>query len=284
MLTDRLIQAAKDGDYSAARFAPVEARIRSNFAYFDRLVSCSYISFSNYELWNAWHRIWMVGSVRGGAGLLEIVGRWLSTGDPAAFALCEQAPHAGMQASELPQYKALFDAAAGEVEAVGDHRRSPAEATSRRSRGACRRRPRAGSGRSRCCAARAPPSEVSRIARYGALPRILLEIILGNATWLQVPEVRRALLANPRLGTDQILKVLRLTARHELRLAAIQTAYPHAVRQAAKLLLRGEGSARVPHCRSVRPDLLRRSPSASRPACRFAPVAESALARRRRLG
>ncbi len=87
---------------------------------------------------------------------------------------------------------------------------------------------------------RLTPPEVSRIARYGSLPRVLLEIILGNATWLQVPEVRRALLANPRLGTDQILKVLRLTPRHELRLAASQTAYPHAVRQAAKLLLRSE--------------------------------------------
>jgi hypothetical protein len=87
---------------------------------------------------------------------------------------------------------------------------------------------------------RLTPPEVSRIARYGALPRVLLEIILGNATWLQVPEVRRALLTNPRLGTDQIAKVLRLTPKHELRLAAIQTAYPHAVRQAARLLLRGE--------------------------------------------
>ncbi len=87
---------------------------------------------------------------------------------------------------------------------------------------------------------RLTPPEVSRIARYGSLPRVLLEIILGNATWLQVPEVRRALLVNPRLGTDQVLKVLRLTPRHELRLAAIQTAYPHAVRQAARLLLRGE--------------------------------------------
>jgi hypothetical protein len=87
---------------------------------------------------------------------------------------------------------------------------------------------------------RLTPPEVSRIARYGALPRVLLEIILGNATWLAVPEVRRALLANPRLGTDQILKVLRLTPKYELRLAASQTAYPQAVRQAARLLLRSE--------------------------------------------
>jgi hypothetical protein len=82
--------------------------------------------------------------------------------------------------------------------------------------------------------------EVARIARYGSLPRVLLEQIVGNNAWLQVPEVRRALLSNPRLGTDQIMKVLRLTPKHELKLAAIQTAYPHAVRNAAKMLLRGD--------------------------------------------
>lgn len=87
---------------------------------------------------------------------------------------------------------------------------------------------------------RLTPPEVSRIARYGSLPRVLLEIIVGNNAWLQVPEVRRALLSNPRLGTDQIVKVLRLTPKHELKLAAIQTAYPATVRQVAKMMLRGD--------------------------------------------
>jgi hypothetical protein len=82
--------------------------------------------------------------------------------------------------------------------------------------------------------------EVSRIARYGSLPRILLEIIVGNNAWLQVPEVRRALLSNPRLATDHIMKVLRLMPKHELKLTAVQSVYPHAVRNVAKLLLRGD--------------------------------------------
>ncbi|HET7499381.1 MAG TPA: hypothetical protein VFK02_00195 [Kofleriaceae bacterium] len=89
---------------------------------------------------------------------------------------------------------------------------------------------------------RLTPPEVARIARYGSLPRVLLEIIVGNNTWLQVPEVRRALLSNARLGTDQIMKVLRLLPRHELRLAAIQTAYPFAVRNAARQLMRTGGA------------------------------------------
>ena len=80
--------------------------------------------------------------------------------------------------------------------------------------------------------------EVARIARMGLLPRTLLEVIVGNGTWLQVPEVRRALLANPKLSPEQIMRVLRHVPKHELKLAAVQTAYPHAVRDAAKRLLR----------------------------------------------
>ena len=83
--------------------------------------------------------------------------------------------------------------------------------------------------------------EVARIARMGALPRPLIEIIVGNGAWLQIPEVRRALLSNPRLGVDQITKVLRLMPKHELKLATMQTAYPMAVRDTARRLMKEAG-------------------------------------------
>jgi hypothetical protein len=83
--------------------------------------------------------------------------------------------------------------------------------------------------------------EVARIARMGALPRPLMEIILANGGWLQIPEVRRALLTNPRLGVDQIQKILRMLPKHELKLAAMQTAYPFGVRDVAKRMLKEQG-------------------------------------------
>jgi hypothetical protein len=83
--------------------------------------------------------------------------------------------------------------------------------------------------------------EVARIARMGALPRPMIEMIVGNGAWLQIPEVRRALLSNPRLATDQVLRILRLLPKHELKLAAIQTAYPMPVRDAARRMLRELG-------------------------------------------
>jgi hypothetical protein len=82
--------------------------------------------------------------------------------------------------------------------------------------------------------------EVARIARMGTLPRIQLETIVNNGGWLQIPEVRRALLSNPRLGTDQIMRVLRLMPKHELKVASTATAYPFAVRDQAKRMLRDD--------------------------------------------
>lgn len=83
--------------------------------------------------------------------------------------------------------------------------------------------------------------EVARIARMGALPKPLLELIVGNGSWLQVPEVRRALLGNPRLAPEMIGRVLRLLPRHELKLVPAQLAYPAPVRDVARRMLKEQG-------------------------------------------
>jgi hypothetical protein len=85
---------------------------------------------------------------------------------------------------------------------------------------------------------RLTPPEAARIARMGALPQPLLEIILANRAWLSAPIVRRALLANRRLTRDGIMTVLRATPKSELRLMPKQMGYPPAVREAAAKLLK----------------------------------------------
>ena len=62
--------------------------------------------------------------------------------------------------------------------------------------------------------------------------------LYGAARVPYTEKVRRALLSNPRMGLDQIMRVLRLLPKHELKLAAIQTAYAFAVRDAARKMLR----------------------------------------------
>ena len=78
--------------------------------------------------------------------------------------------------------------------------------------------------------------EILRIARTPRLPRHLVETITGNAAWLAVSALRRALLMNPRVTGAALDKVLRATPRAELTVISKQSVYPMAVRQAIKKL------------------------------------------------
>lgn len=81
--------------------------------------------------------------------------------------------------------------------------------------------------------------EVARIAQMGSLPFPLIELIVSNPAWLTGPQVRRALLRNPRLPGEAVQKILRAMPRPELQMASKQTAYPAPVRDAARRMLRG---------------------------------------------
>jgi hypothetical protein len=86
--------------------------------------------------------------------------------------------------------------------------------------------------------ARITVPEVARLAKMGTMPRPLLELIVGNPAWLQVPQIRRALLANPRLSPEMIQKVLAALPRDELQSVPQASAYPTAVRMAAKAMVK----------------------------------------------
>ncbi|HMI94114.1 MAG TPA: hypothetical protein VK509_22225, partial [Polyangiales bacterium] len=79
--------------------------------------------------------------------------------------------------------------------------------------------------------------EVARIARKGSVPRPLIELIVENNAWIQSPLVRRALLSNPRVSAEGILKLLRITPRHELKVIYKTTTYSTQVREAARKVL-----------------------------------------------
>jgi hypothetical protein len=79
--------------------------------------------------------------------------------------------------------------------------------------------------------------EVARIARKGTMPRPLLEFIVDNNAWVQAAIVRRALLGNPRVSGEAIMKLLRITPKHELRVIHKTTTYSTQVREAARKVL-----------------------------------------------
>jgi tetracycline 7-halogenase / FADH2 O2-dependent halogenase len=56
-----LLDALADGDYGEERFAHLETLGQSVLDFADRLVNCSFIAWSNFDVWNAWLRVWAIG-------------------------------------------------------------------------------------------------------------------------------------------------------------------------------------------------------------------------------
>ncbi|MGH3822694.1 MAG: NAD(P)/FAD-dependent oxidoreductase, partial [Pseudonocardiaceae bacterium] len=119
-LAHRLIKATRQKDFSTSNFEYVGTWVKRVFAYYDQLVTCSYIAFRDFELWNAWHRVWMVGTLYSGNPVLQALVRFEAHGDPAVFEQLERPPYRGLQAIDYPEYWKLFTSAVSEMKVVRD--------------------------------------------------------------------------------------------------------------------------------------------------------------------
>jgi len=81
---------------------------------------------------------------------------------------------------------------------------------------------------------RISPPEVARMARKGALPKALADVITSNPAWIGSPEIRRALLTNPRVAGAALERVLAACGKRDLEAIASQGVYPMGTRQAAR--------------------------------------------------
>ncbi|MEM9538588.1 MAG: tryptophan 7-halogenase [Cyanobacteria bacterium P01_E01_bin.42] len=61
-LAARLMKSLSTQDYSVEPFLELEQLQQKLLDYNDDLVNCSYISFASFDLWDAWRRIWILGS------------------------------------------------------------------------------------------------------------------------------------------------------------------------------------------------------------------------------
>lgn len=84
-LTCRLLDAVREDDFSVERFAYVEKLEQGLLDHNDELVANSYTSFQDYDLWNAFFRIWAIGQIYSTLELSQAFGKYLDTHDESVF-------------------------------------------------------------------------------------------------------------------------------------------------------------------------------------------------------
>ncbi|HTQ80802.1 MAG TPA: FAD-dependent oxidoreductase, partial [Thermoanaerobaculia bacterium] len=124
-----LLRALAEDDFSLDRFEPVDRLQQALLDHNDRLVASSYTAFRDFALWNAWYRIWVVGTFYGWLRLNRFHSLWEKTQQEGVFAglLAQRWP--GYLCPGFAPFAALFDAAADLLERVEAGALSPAQAT-----------------------------------------------------------------------------------------------------------------------------------------------------------
>jgi len=130
-LADRLLDALADDDFAVERFEYLERLQQSTFDYNDRLVNSAFISFSDFDLWNAWFRVWALGVVSTEVQLFWPLQKYRFFKDPGALAPFKSPAYPGLLFGHHKGFKELFEDAATTVESFEAGRVSAADATRR---------------------------------------------------------------------------------------------------------------------------------------------------------
>ncbi|MCZ4556782.1 FAD-dependent oxidoreductase [Rhodococcus maanshanensis] len=81
----RIIDAARDGDWSTTRFVDVDAIQQRMFDMHDDLAYASYVAFRDYGMWNAMIRVWDTYSFYAAATLEHALGKFMLHRDSSVF-------------------------------------------------------------------------------------------------------------------------------------------------------------------------------------------------------
>jgi FADH2 O2-dependent halogenase len=105
-LVPRLLQALAADDFDLERFEPIETLHRRMIRYNDRLVSGSFAAWRDFDLWNAWVRVWAFGTIVTEFRVMRALTDYTATGDPSHLdgALTDPA----FSTLEDPEYAAFF--------------------------------------------------------------------------------------------------------------------------------------------------------------------------------
>jgi FADH2 O2-dependent halogenase len=124
-----LLKALDDDDFSLERFEYMDRLQQAQLDHNDKLVGSSYAAFADFDLWNAWYRVWVIGAFYGWLRLSRRYQKWEESGDITWLETLEEPRWYGSLSPDLEPYAELFAASTDIMAEVEAGVRTPAQAT-----------------------------------------------------------------------------------------------------------------------------------------------------------
>jgi hypothetical protein len=130
-LAHRLIAASRANDWSTERFQALDQLTQTLITSHDRLAHGSFIAFRDFDLWNAWYRVWALGGFYSSLRYRRAHMHYRRTGDTRFLDELENHQYFGTPSPEVREYQDVFVSAYGIVVDVEAGRTTIAEAVPR---------------------------------------------------------------------------------------------------------------------------------------------------------
>jgi FADH2 O2-dependent halogenase len=99
----RLLDAIREDDFAVERFEPVQRLEQGQLDFNDNLVANAYAAFADFDLWDAWCRVWALGQFLATMEINRAYAKFLNSHDLGVLEPLERiAPHGA-----LPEYEPL---------------------------------------------------------------------------------------------------------------------------------------------------------------------------------
>ena len=125
----RLLDAIRDDDFSASRFAYIEKMNKAIVQRNDELVSACYTSFRDFDLWNAMLRAWIMGQGTHEVRVIFAHLKFLETKQDRYIAELEEARHPGLLMPVLDTYAEFWSQTMATMDQVAAGNMSSAAAS-----------------------------------------------------------------------------------------------------------------------------------------------------------
>lgn len=112
-LIPRLDDMLREDNFSRDELAPINDNFQRNLDYCDRMVANAFQSFQDFDLWDAWFRVWVAGNFAGTAFNGTLYLQYNDTNDQAWLERRNEWPFTGVLGSGFDPNRELFEAADG---------------------------------------------------------------------------------------------------------------------------------------------------------------------------
>ncbi len=127
-LASKLITSVKNDDFSLEQFTPMNESFSQRLEFYDTLIGGAFVAFQDYDLWDAWFRLWSMSNFIGTLMNFSLYFQFIASKDKNTLKQAYQSPYNGVLANGFKPHKVVLDKAFELIKQVKEEKLCPKQA------------------------------------------------------------------------------------------------------------------------------------------------------------